>query len=617
MKRFTVKALGVAALFAGFGLEARALPPAPKAEQMAAEQPKQAGVEVTVLAPADLARCRVEPYPNAQNPVGFILLDGANKPVRRFVAVNTPNFNILSFYLDGEEVYRETDTAGKGKIDQFRWLGSNGGKIGRDVDGNGSIDTWDVISPEEVSKELFEAIANKDQGRLKALMPSEPELKSLGLSPAEIGRVQAKLAGAGQRLAATVAATALTPKAKWIHVEFELPQTTPLDSFGGAQDIVRHRNGGVLYEKGDGKTAEFFQTGELLKIGNAWRIVEGPAAGQPQPTPKGGGQPGDEIPDAIKALVAELQGVKNDGTVKQHTDRAVILEKIVAALNGNPAQTGWMRQLLDAYGSAAEMNDKGSLDRLVAWRDQIEKFAPNSPLSGFAGFRTLSAEYVVKLGAAKTPDLMAAAQKWWRDGLDKWVAANPNIEETPEALFRLAMAHEFNGKAGEATAIQHYGTLAKNFPNHPLAAQSQGAVNRLGSEGKPFAVTNCVEANGGKPFDGTKLAGKVVVVYFYGSFAVQNGKLKEDASFLGDLIKKHGAKIEVVTISLDATAQQAVAAINAVQLPGTHLISPNGSMPTAWGIMGQHILLVDKAGKVDDKNATIPQIGDQIEKLVK
>ncbi len=274
-KRYCARALAVAALYAGFGIEtARALPPAPKVEEMAAIQPKQSGVEITVLAAADIAKCHVEPFPNAQNPVGYVLLDNANRPLRRFVAAGTPGFNILSFYLDGEEVYRETDTKGAGKFDQFRWLGVDGSKIGRDLDGNGTIDVWDTITPEEVSKELFDAVVTKDSNKLKALLPTEAEVKSLGLPPAEIGKLQARMARADQRLLATAQATGLTNKSKWIHVEFFLPETTPADAFGGTQDIVRHRSGGgVLYDKGDGKNAEFFQTGELIKIGNAWRVI--------------------------------------------------------------------------------------------------------------------------------------------------------------------------------------------------------------------------------------------------------------------------------------------------------------------------------------------------------
>src|SRR5262245_42077364 len=103
--RWSTKALGAAVLLAGFGFDtARALPPAPKADEMARVMPEQAGVDVTTPAAAQLGQCRVEPFPNSQAPVGYVLLDGANKPVRRFVAVNAANFNIVSFYLDGEEV---------------------------------------------------------------------------------------------------------------------------------------------------------------------------------------------------------------------------------------------------------------------------------------------------------------------------------------------------------------------------------------------------------------------------------------------------------------------------------------------------------------------------------
>lgn len=608
MKRFSIRALGVAALLAGVQ-NAMALPPAPKVEQMAAEQPKQPGVEITVLSPADLARCRVEPFPNAQNPVGYVLMDGT-KPVRRFVAVNTANFNILSFYLDGEEVYRETDTTGKGKIDQYRWLGSNGSKTGRDLDGNGSIDVWETISPEEVSKELFEAIQTKDVNKLRALMPSEAELKSLGLPPGEIAKYQARMAKAGERFAAATS-MGLTDKSKWIHAEFFVPQTTAADTFGGSQDLMIHRNGSVLYEKGDGKSADFFQTGELIRIGNAWRVIDGPAPGAAQPPMRGGSFTADEVPEKIKPLVAEVINAKTPEA------RAAILEKIVPMLDRDPAQEQWMRQLIEAHAAAAEAGEKANHDRLKAWTEQINKHAAKTPLAAFATFRTLSADYTVKLKTAAKPAEVSEVQSWWRESLESFVKEHPAADETPEALFRLAMAHEFNGKAGEETAVGHYTTLTKNFPQHPIAAQASGAARRLTSEGKEFAITGCQELATGKPYPGVA-KDKVVLVYFWGSYAAQNGTLKADAAVLDGLIKKHGSKLEVVTICIDAAnPQPAVQAINAVQLPGTHLVSPGNQLVTAWGIMGQHVFLLNKSGKVENKNATLSIVGDEIEKLVK
>ncbi|CAN5606779.1 TlpA disulfide reductase family protein [soil metagenome] len=620
-KRITIKALAAFTLFTGFGLVAKAVPPMQKVEEMAKVMPKQAGVDVAVLSPADLARCRVEPFPNAQAPVGYVLFDGNNRPVRRFVANGTPNFNILSFYNEGEEVYRETDSKNAGKIDHYRWLGSNGGKIGRDVDGNGTIDVWDSISAEEVTKELFEAVAAKDVEKFKALLVTDAELKALGLPAVEIAKYTARTTAAVAKFSATGTDAKLTKAAKWIHAEFFVPRTTPADAFGGTQDLVKHPSAGVMFDKGDNKTADFISTGEMIRVGTAWRLIDGPSLGSPQAPQIGVTQGDGDVPEEIKTLVQQLVQLKDPGvpgaeSIKYHQARAAILEQIVAKMNGKPGQETWLRQLIDAYSAAADQGDKPATEKLLAWKTQIEKFAPRTPIAGYAGFRALGVEYAVKLKESDTAVKVAAVQTWWRTELENFVKAYPGSEETPEALYRLGMATEFNGKDGEAAAMGHYTALAKNFPAHPLAAQATGAARRLDSEGKAFVLAGADLATG-KEFNAAGLTGKVVVVYFWGSFALQSGNLKQDAAFLADLAKKHGDKLAIVTVTLDQNPQAAVPAINASQLPGTHLFSANGAMATAYGIMGQHLFLIGKDGKVVNKSSSIPAIGDEVEKLVK
>lgn len=612
-KRMTTRALAALTLWAGFGLApARALPPAPKAEEMAAVQPKQPGVAVGTPAAADLARCRVEPYPNATNPVGYVLLDGSNRPLRRFVAVGTPSFNILSYYQDGQEVYRETDTKGTGRLDQFRWLGANGSKSGYDLDGNGSIDAWESISPEEVSREVFEAVARNDARRLQALLPTADELKGMGLPQPEIDRLLARAANAPKRLQETAAALKLSDKAKWIHVELWAPETTPFDAFGGKADIVRHRNAGVLVDKGDGKTAEVFQLGELVQVGKGWRVIDGPAPGSPSPQSGGGDETANApvVPPAVRELVEKLTALKPE----QVAERAAVLEQVVTKLQGDPRQTEWLKQLIDAYATAAEAGDAASAGKLDAWRKQIDSFAPKTPLAGFTAFRALSLEYPVRLKKSDKAEDVAAVQKWWRESLEQFVKDYPNIEETPEALHRLGMATEFGGRAGEEAAKGFYATLAKNFPQHPLAPLAQGAVRRLDSEGQPFALTG-PSLTTGQPLSSGQYAGKVVVVYYWASWY---GQLKPEAAVLTDLMRKYNAKgLEVLTVCLDQTPQQAVQAINATSLPGQHLFQAGGGLATQWGVMGPHTFLVGKDGKVVNKNAQVPLLGDEVEKLLK
>ena len=104
-------------------------------------------------------------------------------------------------------------------------------------------------------------------------------------------------------------------------------------------------------------------------------------------------------------------------------------------------------------------------------------------------------------------------------------------------------------------------------------------------------------------------------MYFWASWST---RLKEEAAVLADLVKKHGGKgLEVVTVSMDASPQDAVKAINDAQLPGQHLFQQGGGLATQFGVMGPHVFLVGKDGKVANKNAQVPLLADEVEKLLK
>ena len=64
---------------------------------------------------------------------GYLVTDGDGKPVRQFVSYDNKNFNIISYYTDGTESYREVYPPQTGEPYQFRWLGPNGTKWGLDM----------------------------------------------------------------------------------------------------------------------------------------------------------------------------------------------------------------------------------------------------------------------------------------------------------------------------------------------------------------------------------------------------------------------------------------------------------------------------------------------------
>src|SRR5206468_660429 len=107
----------------------------------------------------------------------------------------------------GVEVYRETDNKHQNKPEAgftYRWFNAGGMKWGIDVNGDGKIDYWKLISAEEVSQEVFRALATNDGNRLKALFLSEAELRALKLPAAEAERIRRQMQQAPAKFQETV-----------------------------------------------------------------------------------------------------------------------------------------------------------------------------------------------------------------------------------------------------------------------------------------------------------------------------------------------------------------------------------------------------------------------------
>src|SRR5262245_2254187 len=127
--RITTRVLATLTLWAGFGLTAHAQLPTLTVDKALEVKPRQPGVAVTTPAPADAARHRIDPIPNQKQPgtsMGYVLRDAQGRPVRQFVSYDGKGFNVVAFYVDGQEAYREVFPSAPNEPHQFRWLGPNG-----------------------------------------------------------------------------------------------------------------------------------------------------------------------------------------------------------------------------------------------------------------------------------------------------------------------------------------------------------------------------------------------------------------------------------------------------------------------------------------------------------
>jgi len=598
-------------------------------------QPRQPGIAISTPAEAELPACKVELIKgtktvNGKTPSGWLLRDARRQPVRCFLDTDgDKKLDVWSYYVDGQECYREIDSNFNEKVDQYRWLGANGSKWGVDANEDGRIDTWKVISPEEVSQELLQAVITRDIARLQSLQMTQQELASLELPGNEDQRIRDSVTQAPQKFNRTTAALInLSNKTQWMHLELGAPQTVAKDALGSKSDLVRYKFGTILYENG-GKH-DWLQTGEMVQVGSAWRLVDAPTPGSRIDHVASGDNNNTstaivELSEEAKPLLEDLKKVDlaspKSGdmaeTARYYLARAAVLEKIAAAVKTTQREQ-WLKQLADSLAGAAESagaTDKVAYPRLVSLRDQLAKDAPGSNVAAYVTFREMSSDYTIRLASATKSDEMTKVQTLRRDRLKKFVDDYPAADDTADALLQLGMVNEFVGN--ETEAKNWYGQIVKHFPKDTLAPKATGAIRRLSLEGTTLEFTG-PKLGSGDAFDVAALKGKTVVVYYWASW---NGQSANDFGKLKSILNTFGPKgLELISVNLDNSAGDAQNFVAQNSVPGTHVHQTGGlesPLATQYGIFVlPNLFLINKEGKVVSRNAQLATLEDELKKLL-
>lgn len=594
-------------------------PPALSIEAALRRQPKYPGLLISTPPMEQWKTCKVEPILNPKDgrtPLGYIVRDSAGLPLRQFVSYDNQNYNIVAYYHNGVEAFREVYPTRTTEPVQYRWLGPNGSKWGLDRNRDGVVDEWVVLSPEELSQELLQAILTRDARKAEALALSKANLEYLGMPTDKAAPLLERSARVGQRVLEAVEQLKLSPQTRWGHLELGPPQTIPGDTWNLRDDWIVHKQALLLVY--DGETARFLPLGEMVLVGRAWKLIDGPSFGQTSTASQG-----PVITDAIKDLVAQLHEIDqrtpnpptSETLASHNAQRVKVLEQILAKLPEGQQQEPWLRLLIDSLGGAAE-GDKAEGAYLVRLRQLKERLIQtSSPLAAHAAFRLLLTENSMALRNA-SPEGFAAVQEKWRAALEEFVTTYPDSEDAPEAVLRLAMALEFTPQ-GESKAKEWYTMLTTRYRQHPHAIKAAGAIRRLESVGKPLTLTGSLLSNQ-QTFDTSSLRDKAVIVYYTASWS---STLAEDARKLQSLLREYGPKgVELVVISVDDDAKAAAEALTTHKMPGIHLYAPGGleksPLANAYGILVvPHILVTDKKGIIINRAAQMVTLEEDLKKV--
>ncbi len=618
--------LATALLLAGSTV-AQAQPAAPSVEQMldARFAPKQKDVPIATPAAADYKDCTVHAIAGSRpGSTGWELLDGKKQPLRRYFGGKGAKGGVDTwcYFKDGVEVYREIDSNSDGIPDQFRWLNAAGLKWGMDLNGDGKIDSWRIIAAEEVGHEAFQALATGDFARLQALFISPDEMRAIKLPAKEIDRISSLQKQAAKKFADLLKAQPQIANGHFERVEGAVPSCVPAEAFGGASDLIKFSSCAMLYQAAS-KKHEWLHTGELIQVGFAWRLIDVPTVEEPSPTPGSPATAPQTTDPRLKDLLGRLEKLDEDGNryapndpkVKPYLEARVALVTLILQVIDAKEHDSWYKQIFDNLSTLAQAGHPAAMRELTALSNRIARSRQGSSLAAYGVYRTLWADYAVKLESGKDIEKL---QKSWIEQLRQFVQDYPKAEDTtPDALHQLAMHTEFAGKDDEAK--RWYKTVCDHFADHYLAEKCRGAVRRLDLPGKKLELT-APQLQSGAPFDIGSIKDKLVVVYFWASYCNQ---CVGDFARLNKLYDTHPGKLELISINLDDSAEQAAAYLKSTPVRGIQLVQPGAkgasgmSSPLAvhYGINGlPTVFLIGRDGRVVNRAMQVSDLENEMKK---
>jgi thiol-disulfide isomerase/thioredoxin len=611
---------------AGGSLMAADPPTADKALRL---QPVQRDVAIDRPEGDAIAQCSVKAE-RIGSATGWVVRDPGGQVLRKFLDTNADNYvDQWSYYRDGIEVYRDVDANFNQKADQFRWLNTGGSRFGLDTNEDGTVDSWQTISAEEVTAELVAALRDRDAARFERLMLSTKELKALGLGKAKgefLARQISMAPAAFEKFAGEQ--KVIGPKSRWVSFGGSQPGTVPAGWEDSSADIMAYEHVAAMVET-DGKP-QTINVGTLVRVENTWRLIDAPRLmedgtdGEPvaffftAPRNERAGDVVSKPSDEVTKLMEELRKLDaellNGGTPEQHERRIAIIEQL--AQKDPQSRNQWYRQMADTLSASAQNGSyPAGTEKLRALQEKIKAAGDNDELAAYMQYRLMTAEHVKELADPAKQGEFGKIQTRWAEDLEKFVEAAKQYPDTVDAMLELAVTQEFS--ENDENAVKWYEQIVATAPaGSPIHRKAEGAKRRLQSVGTTIRLSG--KTADGQTFDLGKLRGKVVLIQYWATWCEP---CKADMPLLKDLRSKFKGAFEVVGVCLDNNAQDMTAFLQENDPRWPQIFEEGGleSRPALeMGIQSlPTMILVDKQGSVANRNIRAQELETEVKKLLK
>ena len=616
----------------------------PKVADTMAFVPRQKDVEIETPKPADFAKCKVE-VERRGKVNGWVVLGPAGQVLRKFLDTDgVGGIDQWRYFNHGIEVYRDIDTNNNNKVDQCRWLNLGGSRWGVDSNEDGRIDQWKVLSAAEASKEAVRALITGDEAAFQAIMINEDDLKSLGVNAQIAAKLIEAAADPGKKAKAVMAKTkTLSAQSRWTRFDAQMPSLIPVDEEKANADLQVYESAMAIVETQSKFNA--VQIGEMIRVGEVWKMTQVPTPIEGEVMTTSGGilmepviastsaSPGPAGPSPkVEKILKELQEIETSlmkpgqapAQVKTlMTKRAGLLKDAIELAESDEEKALLTKQTIDGYALASQMGTfPEGVDALKEIETDIAKRTPKSPLLPYASYRLMQAEYYVNLQAAEDDkEKQADIQKAWLEGLESFVTKYPTSDDADDAMVMLGTHEELQGRGKEAA--ERYQKLLKEKPKSAMSPRAQGAVKRLKLNGQVLSLSG--PGLEGGVVDVKSLKGQVVLVVFWAS---EYKVCEDDVPQLRALYQDNKAKgFEIVGVSLDFDKSTALPFVQKNKMNWKHIYQPNAANQTgglnspiaeSFGIISlPTMFLVDREGKVVNRNATLTDIKSELPNLLK